>query len=267
VRDTLHLYGSYLAASLRSQLQYRASFLMMTAAVGATSFLEFATVWALFERFGRLADWSLPEAAVLYGLVNVAFALSEALARGFDDFPSMVRSGSFDRVLLRPRSTALQVAGSRIQLMRIGRLLQALLVLAWGAHALQIRWTLEQVGIACLAIGGGVALFSGLLVLQATFSFWSTESLEVFNIATYGGVETTQYPLSVYRRELRTFFTWFVPLATVTYFPTLAILNRSDPLGSTRAFQTWCPLLGWLFLAICLQIWEIGVRHYRSTGS
>jgi len=27
------------------------------------------------------------------------------------------------------------------------------------------------------------------------------------------------------------------------------------------------PLVGPVFLALCLQVWRIGVRHYRSTGS
>lgn len=27
------------------------------------------------------------------------------------------------------------------------------------------------------------------------------------------------------------------------------------------------PLVGPVFLVLCLQIWRIGVRHYRSTGS
>jgi ABC-2 type transport system permease protein len=80
-------------------------------------------------------------------------------------------------------------------------------------------------------------------------------------------VETTQYPLSIYRTELRQFFTYVVPLATVTYFPVLAILGRSDPLGSSLTFQYVAPLFGLIFLLVCLQIWKVGVRHYHSTGS
>ncbi|MHB1317592.1 MAG: ABC transporter permease [Anaerolineae bacterium] len=267
ITDTLSLYWHYINVSVRSQMQYRASFLMMTLSTMLTSGLEFLSTWLLFDRFGSLAGWTLAEAAVLYGIVNLSFGLAEGIARGFDEFSIMIRSGSFDRVLLRPRGTALQIAGQHLQLMRLGRLTQGLIVFGWGARALAIVWTLPRAGLCLLAIAGGAALFSGLMVLQATFAFWSTESLEIFNTVTYGGVETTQYPLTIYRKDFRDFFTYVVPLATVTYFPALAILGRPDPLGSSLAFQYLSPLFGLGFLVISLQVWKIGVRHYHSTGS
>ncbi len=54
----------------------------------------------------------------------------------------------------------------------------------------------------------------------------------------------------------------------MSYFPALAILGREDrALGSPLAFQCSAPLIGVIFLPICLQVWRFGVRHYRSTGS
>src|SRR5262245_44719414 len=130
--NALHIYLRYAGISLRSQLQYRASFLMMTAGHFALTAIEFCGIWALFDRFGALRCWRRPEVAWLYGSINVAFALAEGGARGFDVFPQLVRMGDFDRMLLRPRATALQVAGQEVQLMRIGRLVQGLVVLLWA---------------------------------------------------------------------------------------------------------------------------------------
>ncbi|MCP4757321.1 MAG: hypothetical protein GY866_41195 [Proteobacteria bacterium] len=57
-------------------------------------------------------------------------------------------------------------------------------------------------------------------------------------------------------------------MACVTYFPALAILGREDTVvGSPVWFQWSAPLVGVFFFLICLQLWKIGVRHYRSTGS
>jgi len=97
------------------------------------------------ERFGNLKGWSLPEAALLYGIVSTGFALAESAARGFDVFGYVVRSGEFDRLLLRP--TALQVAGRELQLMRVGRLSQGLVVLLWGVAALEIAWTVPRIAL------------------------------------------------------------------------------------------------------------------------
>ena len=266
--DNLQLYFKLLGISIRGQMQYRASFILTTIGSFLTTCVEFLAIWALFDRFKSLQGWRLEEVALFYGIVHVAFALAEAIGRGFDTFSDMVKSGDFDRLLLRPRSTALQVAAQELQLMRIGRLLQGLVVLIWAAGALNVEWSIAHVGLLMFAIIGGVCLFIGLFVLQATLSFWTIESLEIMNTMTYGGIETSQYPLSIYRPWFRKFFTFVVPLACVSYFPALAILGREDTaIGSPQWFLWVAPAIGIIFLMVCLQFWKFGVRHYRSTGS
>lgn len=265
--DAVRLYVRYVGVSLRSQMQYRASFIMLSAGTFISSGIEFLGVWALFDRFGSLRGWTLSEVALFYGIVNISFALAEAAARGFDTFAGMVRTGEFDRLLLRPRSTALQMAGREFQLVRFGRLGQGLTVLIWGGTALDLSWSSPKLVLTLAAVLGGTCLFAGLFVLQATLCFWTIESLEIMNTMTYGGVEATQYPLAIYRGWFRRFFTYIVPLACVTYFPALAILGREDPLGTTLTFQYVAPLIGVIFLLVALRVWKIGVRHYRSTGS
>ncbi len=266
--NAIRLYAHYVAISIRGQMQYRASFLMLSAGGFLTNSMEIVGIWALFERFRSLGGWRLEEVALFYGLVNVAFPIAEAVARGFDTFPELVKSGEFDRFLLRPRSTALQVAARELQLVRIGRLAQGLIVLLWAASALNLEWTVARLALLVFAVLGGACLFGGLFILQATLAFWTTEGLEVMNSFTYGGTQTGQYPLSIYRPWFRRFFTFVVPLACVSYFPALAILGREDPVvGGPPWFGWLAPLIGLVFLAVCLQVWKLGVRHYTSTGS
>ena len=265
--NALYLYSRYIGISIRSQMQYRASFIMLTLGTFAVTFVEFVGILVLFERFNTLQGWRLPEVAFLYGLVNVAFTVSDSATRGFDHFGTMVKSGDFDRLLLRPRSTALQLAGQELTLRRVGRLAQALFVLLWAGAALDLDWTLARAVLALGTIAGGAALFAGLIVLQATLAFWTTETLEIMNAVTYGGVEATQYPLVVYRPWFRLFFTYAVPLAAISYYPAIAIMGRPDPLGSSLLFQYLSPIIGVAFLALSLQVWKIGVRNYTSTGS
>lgn len=266
--NAIRLYFQYVGISFRAQMQYRASFVMLSLGHFLSTGIEIVGIWALFERFGSLRGWSLAEVALFYGLIQVAFAVAEALGRGFDTFPGMVKSGDFDRLLLRPRSAAFQVAAREVQLVRIGRLAQGLIVLLVAASALDVHWSFPRIALAISAILGGACLFYGLFVLQATLSFWTTETLEIVNTVTYGGTETGQFPLSIYRSWFRKFFTFVIPLACVSYFPALAILDRDDPaLGSPVWFRWLAPFIGVMFLLISLQAWRFGVRHYRSTGS
>src|SRR6266568_8965756 len=87
--DGLRLYWLYVKLSIRAQLQYRAAFLLAALGQFLITGVEFLGVWALFDRFGRLHSWSLPEVAVFYGLVNCTFACADALSRGFDQFGTL----------------------------------------------------------------------------------------------------------------------------------------------------------------------------------
>ncbi|MEN6358430.1 MAG: ABC-2 family transporter protein [Armatimonadota bacterium] len=264
---TIGLYIKYVAIAIRAQMQYRLSFVMSAIGNLLGTAMEFLMMWALFDRFKTLNGWSLPEAAVIYGIVHVAFAIGETIPRGFDVFPGMIKSGDFDRILLRPRNTVLQILGQEIQFSKVGRLAQGLCVLLWGASALHIIWTPAKIALTIGAIIGGVCFFFGLFVLQATMAFWTIDSLEIINTLTDGGVETAQFPISIYRPWFRRFFTFVVPLAFVNYFPSLAILDRPEN-ATLPALLSWiAPGVGVAFLIVCLQAWKIGVRHYCSTGS
>ena len=265
--DALRLYGRYVGISFRSQMQYRASFIMQTLGQFVISIIEFLAIWALFHRFGSLAGWTLPEVGFLYGIVNTIWAVTDAVSRGFDIFGNTVRLGEFDRVLLRPRSTVLQLAGQEFTLRRVGRFAQGFAVLLWAIHALDIAWSVGKLVLLIEAFLGGCCLFYGLLIIQATTCFWTTETIEIMNVFTYGGVETARYPMSIYGRNFRRIFTYVIPLASVTYFPSLVILNKTDPLGFPAWFSWISPSLGVAFLAVSLFIWRFGVRHYQSTGS
>ncbi len=264
----LPLYGRYVAASIRAQMQYPGAFLMISAAQLLATVSEVLAIWALFHRFGQVAGWRLGEVAVFYGVVNISFAFADALTRGFDVFgPEFVKTGAFDRLLLRPRACAFQLMGHELRLSRVGRLVQGVIVLTLGALASGMVWTVASPFILAFAIAGGVALFSGLLVLQATLAFWTVESLEIANVVTYGGVEASQYPLGVYAGWFRDFLIFIVPLGCVTYFPVVALLGRHDPLGAPDWFLPLSPALGFAFLAFALWVWGFGVRRYASTGS
>jgi ABC-2 type transport system permease protein len=260
------LYLRFVAIGLRSKLQYRASAVMQAVGSLLISAIEFMGVWALFHRFGRLASWTLPEAALLYGLAELSFAVSDLAGRGFDGFPSLVSTGDFDRILVRPRSTILQLAGQELALKSVGRAAQALAVLGWAASALGVHWSVARCALLLAAVVGGVCLFFGISVVQATLAFWTIESLEIINAFSYGGVEAGHYPMTIYRPWFRRFFTFVVPLGCICYLPALAIMDRQDPLGAPSAMRWLSPLAGGLFLLAAFRFWRVGVRRYLSGG-
>lgn len=258
------LYFKYLSILFKSQLQYRTSFWLLTFGQFFIPFSVFAGLYFMFERFGQLQGWSFFETALCFAIIHMAFSLSECFARGFDAFSSLVAGGDFDRVLVRPRSTVVQVLGSKFEFTRFGRLLQSAIVLAWALYNLPIEWSVVKVITLLLMVTSGVLIFTGIYMLAATLCFWTIQGMEVANIFTDGGREMAQYPLNIYQKWVTVFFTFIIPFGCVSYLPLLYILDKVH--GSELLYMLM-PLAGVLFLLPCILVWQLGVRHYRSTGS
>ena len=263
----IRLYGAYVVQSIKSQMEYRASLVMQIIGQFLINIIEFTALWALFDRFGNLKGWTLAEAAFCYGLVGTVFGGAEFFTRGFDITGNLIQSGEFDRYLLRPRSLILQLFGYELTLRRTGRLAQGLLILIWAVGALSLEWTAGKVLLLAYTLPCGMAFFTALLVFQSALSVKSVKSLEFMNVLTYGGVQTAQYPLSVYTDFFKRFFTFVIPLGCVTYYPSLIILGKEDHMVSWRAFGWVAPLAGPVFLGISLALFKRALRWYASTGS
>ncbi|PGL70201.1 ABC-2 family transporter protein [Bacillus sp. AFS055030] len=258
------LYFKYLLILFKSQMEYRTSFWLLTIGQFLIPFSMFAGLYFLFERFGQIKGWTFYEVALCFAIIHMAFALSECFARGFDNFSSLIVSGNFDRVLVRPRSTIVQVMGSKFEFNRIGRLIQSLIVLIWAISSLSIDWSSMKVITLLLMIISGVFIFTGIFILAATMCFWTIQGLEVVNIFTDGGREMAQYPLNIYQKWITKFFTFVIPFGCVNYLPLMYILDKTD--GKAYLYML-SPIAGIIFIIPCLLVWQIGVRHYRSTGS
>ncbi|WP_322101816.1 ABC transporter permease [Paraburkholderia sp. J41] len=266
--NALYLLRRYFVTSIRAQLQYPASSLMLGLGAFLTNAIELAGIWALFNRFGDVKGWRFGDICMFFGTISISFSVADFMSRGFDVFGNeFVRTGDFDRLLLRPRSATLQLIGHDFRLRVLGRLAQGLAVIAVATSALDFHWSVRAVALTLWTIAGGVALFFGLLVLQATLAFWTVESLEVVNVVTYGGVQAAQYPLNFYTSWFRNFLIFVVPIACVAYFPVLAILGKVDPLGAPRGLLPFAPVVGFAFLAFSFAVWRLGVRKYTSTGT
>ena len=84
--EPLTLWLRYCRTAVRCQLEYRAAFIMQVAGRLVMHCLEVIVIAALFDRFGAIRGWRIYEVLMFYGIVNIAFAVAEGMARGFDIF-------------------------------------------------------------------------------------------------------------------------------------------------------------------------------------
>lgn len=263
------LLGKLISVQIRSQMQYRASFLFDVLGAFFIVITEFGAVALVLPKFNNIGGWVLGEVALLYGTVNLAFGIMDMVFSGFDDrqFGMMIRRGGFDQMLLRPVNITVQVLGSDFQLRRIGRIFMGGVLIVLSASMTDIQWTPTKAFLLALAVISQVAYFGGLFIIGATVTFWTIDSIEGMNILTYGGTELISYPMTIYPKWMQRFFTWFMPAIFLNYFPALYILGKPDPYNFP-AFAPWlAPVAGILVLGIGLKYWQYGISKYQSTGT
>lgn len=269
MRYQLGLYFRLIGVQMRSQLQYRVAFLLDSFTTAFTVLTSFLTLALILERFNNVGGWTLPEVALLYGMVEMAFGSMDMLFSGFDPdtFAKQVQRGLLDQLMLRPINLTLQVLGSEFILRRIGRITQGALVLAIALALSPIHWTLLKLLYLPVVFASLVCFFGGLFIVGATITFWTVESVEAINIFTYGGSEMMAYPMHIYPDWMRRFFTYIVPAIFLNYYPALYILDKPDPLGLTPIAPFLAPLAGFGVLLAALAFWRFGLQHYQSTGT
>ncbi len=262
MRDAMKLYGRYVSIHVKSLMQYKVSFLLMAIAQFMVSFNVFLGVFFMFQRFSAVGEFTYSQVVLCFSIFLMEFSLAECVGRGFDVFSTMVRKGEFDRVLVRPRGLILQVLGSRFELTRIGRMVQALVMFVYGIRGSGIVWNGLKIMTVVFMLIGGTVLFFGIFLVGAALCFFTLEGLEIMNIFTDGAREYGKYPMGVYGKRVIQLCTFIIPYALVQYYPLLYLLDkRREP------WLAVLPLLAALFLIPSYGFWRFGVRRYQSAGS
>ena len=265
--DASRLYLRFVRARIRAQLQYPTSLALETVGMIVGTFLDFVAILIIFANVPQLGGWSVAEVALLYAIATMAFSLTD-LVLGHTDtqLAEMIRTGTFDLLLTRPRSTLLQLVTADFQLRRLGKTVQGAVVLLFALSQLHLSWTIDRLAMLVAAPFIGALIFGSVWLLVICVAFWTVDGKEIGSAFTYGGQSLAQYPVNIYERWLRGFLAFVVPTAFVSYFPALYILAKPDPLGLPAILQVASPVVGVLSAIVAVTVWRSAVRHYQSAG-
>ena len=265
--NTVRLYLRSMGILLKSQLQYPLSFLLQTLAQLIMEGGEMLAVVLLVDRFDHLNQWTAGDLYFFFGLMSVTFYITECFGRGITgSFPSMVRTGQLDTLLIRPRGILTQVLCSAVDPRRITCIAVGAFSLILGSRLSQVQWTAASVLLLAESIFCGFWLILGLFLIEAILCIYSVKSVEIANALTYGGRSACQYPVDAFPRSLRTLFTVIAPFALVMHVPASQILGK--PIFGWPAWAAWIsPMTGILLFAVLVLLFSRAMRHYRSTGN
>ena len=265
--QTASLYFALVRAGLRSQLQYRANFVIWIVMGVVFQATGFVFLWVVLSRFPSLAGWSLGEIAFLYGLRMLAHGLN-ILAFGYlHRIEWLVQRGELDRFLVRPVPALLHVIVDRFPVGAIGDFGGGV-VLFLAANALVgVAWTAPALLYLVLAIVGGALIEAAVKLVIGTlcFRFLSTRALVFFADDVFNNFGN--YPLPIFGPAVQLLLTFVLPVAFIAYFPASVLLGRTAELSVSPVLAYAAPLGGVVAFGLAYLFWRHELPRYQSTGS
>ncbi len=257
----MKLIIKYLEMYLKSQLEYKSSFILTCIAQLLTLSLSSFMVFILMDKFNFLDSYNIYELMLSISIVQFGFSFSECFFRGFDKFADVIKKGSLDLMLIRPRNIYIQVFGSNIDFTKISRVIGALILFI--IVIIQMN-SVSGIGVVylCLLLVFSSLIYMALFIFSACFCFKNVEGLEFINIFTDGSREFGQYPMGLFKREVILVFTFLIPIACVNYYPISYILGKSN-----NIWYLVSPLLCIFPLLISIVTFNRCIKHYEGTGS
>jgi ABC-2 type transport system permease protein len=249
---------------IKSSMEYKESFIMVTIGSFVSTFLAFVGVWLLIDKFNVIDKWDINVITLTSGIAMFCHAITEMFGRGFDHFYKLIRQGDFDRIIVRPRSILIQVASSNFEVTKIGRVLLSIILLIIGISNINVDWNISKIIILLAMIFGSIIIFTGIIIIKAAFSFWTIEGIEIMNILSDGGRKLSQYPINIYDKWFNFIFTFIIPFGLINYFPLVYLLDKTN---TTPVIYAITPFFTLLFILPCLLFWKNGLKRYASTGS
>jgi viologen exporter family transport system permease protein len=254
-------------AGLRSALQYRTDTFIVIVMALAFQGTGFAFAWVLLSRFESLAGWTLGQVAFLYGLRLIVHAVAGVLTGPFFGLESQVRSGEFDRYLIRPLSPLLQFMTQRVEISILGDLLGGVAIFIAANQLVGLAWTPAALGYLVLAIAGGALAEGAVRILIGALSFRFLASTSFLYLADSVFSTFANYPLTIFGGILQFLFTFALPLAFVAYVPATVLLDRTAELQVNPVLAYVAPAIGVLWIAIAIRVFNRELRNYQSAGS
>ncbi|MEK3725902.1 ABC transporter permease [Paenibacillus sp. FSL H8-0034] len=252
----------YLKNYMKTRLSYRSDFWIEVLSDLLFNGLNLFFILVVFQHTQLIGEWNEQQVLFVYGYFMVPFGIFSAFFSLWGFTEKYIVKGEMDRILTRPAYNLVQLMLENMDPSSLFSALTGFLIMiySWSHLGLTLSWYDPLVLIVLVA--GSIMIYGGIYIFFIATSFFSDSPTGIlpliYNLQNYG-----RYPMTIYNKLLGFLLTWVLPFGFVGFFPAAYFLDRANWGG----FALLTPLVGLVFLAFGLTVWNIGVKRYRGAGS
>jgi len=225
--------------------------------------IQMAVLSVLFTKIRALDGWSFEQVLFIYGFSLLPLGLFNLISVNFYGFADKyIIGGKFDRVLLRPVNTLIQVIFESFNVSGLNEILLGSAVMIYAGMKLGLTFGVVDFLVLIVLAPSAALVYTGVFLGITAVSFWHEDKMglapPVYNIIRF-----SRYPMTIYSLPVRVFLTFVLPFAWVAFYPaTWFVGGLQNP---------WLALLtlpvGVIVFSGAVLIWHRGAAKYASTGS
>ena len=259
MKGTLRLYGTALKNTLAARLAYRIDFILSALIMLLFELIIPFATFLIYRSGGGFPGWTFSEVF----LVQAVFLLAKGVTSPF--FAGIVwntlvrvREGTYDLLLIKPRSVLFMTMLTAIDVEDMGKL-------AGGVGLLALAVSLAPPAGPVHWLAFGVLFLCAFSVFISCAFFMSGSCFKwVGNSRVYDIFDSlcafAMYPASIFSKGVRVLITAVIPLALMAFFPASALLGKS------LEGLLWALVSSVVFLAAGAFFWSRMLRSYTSAG-
>lgn len=248
---------------IRTIVEYRADFWIGIVGSALMNGAGLVFISALFTQIPHVAGWTAWEIGILYGLAITSRGLSEVLCDGPWSLRSLVNSGEFDRLLVRPISPALQTATKVVSIHGIGQFIVGVSVILIGADRAGLDWSPAKLMFLVLTVLSSLVMLSAINFLVNMIGFWEPSAQSSLPTMYARMIDFAKFPLDIYNLVIQILVTVVAPFAFISYFPGLVLLEKDTP---WRWLGFASPVMTAIVVLITDWLWHKALARYQGVG-
>lgn len=245
-----------------SGMQYRWNFMVEGAMSVVFAFIALLPLWVLKSNVRQLEGWTFPEMMVVVGWFTLLKGvLDGGVNPALIEAVEKIRMGTLDFVLLKPADAQFLISTAKFNFWKAIDVLAGLSVLSYAFFVLGRPPALHHVLVAFALLGTSCLVLYSIWILVISAAFWVVrlDNLVYLFMSLF---DFARWPVTIFRGFVRIFFTFVIPLALMTTYPSLALLGK---LSLRTGLWTVAGALG--FAALARQVWLKAIGHYTSASS
>ncbi|WP_433750043.1 ABC transporter permease [Falsibacillus pallidus] len=257
------LYSKYFSNHLKVMMEYKGDFIIGMLSVFIQQITSIFFLKIVFDHITVLKGWTFYEILFIYAIAFLGRSIHHIF---FDNLWTVgwqyIRSGTFDRLLLRPVNPLFQIISERVQQDGFGQLIIGIIILATANSHLDIHWTAGSIFMLVLFILSSGMIFVALNLFFITFSFWMIDSLPIV-VSIFQFSDFARYPVSIYPKLLTIVITWLIPYGFTAFYPAAYFFENQE----YHLYAILTPLISFAWVLLSYRFWCYGVKNFASTGS